>query len=81
MYEKIIGADGEHRMLMSYDLGDWVTDHLAHFVVDVVDKLDMRGVYGKYQGVGSQKGLMLRKDRLSKILNKGHQSVAKMAIR
>lgn len=46
MYEKIIGADGEHRMLMSYDLGDWVPDYLARFVVVVVDKLDMRGVYG-----------------------------------
>lgn len=41
-------------MLMPYDLGDWLPDHhLARFVVDVVDKLDMRGVYIQYKGVGS----------------------------
>lgn len=41
-------------MLMPYDLGDWLPDHhLARFVVDVVDKLDMRGVYSQYKGVGS----------------------------
>ncbi len=52
--KKFIGADREQRMLMPYDLGDWLPDHhLARFVVDVVDKLDMRGVYSQYKGVGS----------------------------
>lgn len=41
-------------MLMPYDLGDWLPEHhFARFVVDVVDKLDMRGVYSQYKGVGS----------------------------
>ena len=39
---------------MPNDLGDWQPeDHLARFVVDVVDKLDMRGIYTHYKGVGS----------------------------
>lgn len=48
------GADREQRMLMPYDLGDWLPQHhLARFVVDVVDKLDMSEVYNQYKGVGS----------------------------
>jgi transposase len=52
--KKFIGADREQRMLMPYDLGDWLPEHhLARFVVDVVDKLDMRRIYNQYKGVGS----------------------------
>ncbi|KAF0144390.1 IS1182 family transposase [Sediminibacterium sp.] len=52
--KKFIGADREQRMLMPFDLGDWLPEnHLARFVVDVVDKLDMRGIYNQYKGVGS----------------------------
>ena len=52
--KKFIGADREQRMLMPYDLGDWLPEnHLARFVVDVVDKLDMKGIYNQYKGVGS----------------------------
>ena len=52
--KKFIGADREQRMLMLYDLGDWLPEHhLARFVVDVVDKLDMRWIYNQYKGVGS----------------------------
>lgn len=52
--KKFIGADREQGMLMPYDLGDWLPeDHLARFVVDVVDKLDMRWIYNQYKGVGS----------------------------
>lgn len=41
-------------MLMPYDLGDWLPEHhLARFIVDVVDKLDMKGVYSQYKGVGT----------------------------
>jgi len=52
--KRFIGADREQRMLMPYDLGDWLPEHhLARFVVDVVDKLDMRWIYKQYKGVGS----------------------------
>ena len=52
--KRFIGADREQQMLMPYDLGDWLPEHhLARFVVDVVDKLDMRWIYKQYKGVGS----------------------------
>ncbi|MFV0376427.1 MAG: IS5/IS1182 family transposase, partial [Mangrovibacterium sp.] len=52
--KKFIGADREQRMLMPYDLGDWLPeDHLARFIVDIVDKLDFNHIYIKYKGVGS----------------------------
>lgn len=52
--KKFIGADREQRMLMPYDLGDWLPEHhLARFVVDIVDKLDFRGIYKQYKGVGT----------------------------
>ena len=39
---------------MPYDLGDWLPEnHLARFVVDIVDKLDLSGIYKEYKGVGS----------------------------
>ena len=41
-------------MLMPYDLGDWLPeDHLARFIVDIVDKLNFTCVYQQYKGVGS----------------------------
>jgi hypothetical protein len=41
--KKFIGADREQGILMPYDLGDCLPEHhLARFVVDVVDKVDMR---------------------------------------
>jgi transposase len=41
-------------MLMPYDLGDWLPEnHLARFVVDIVDKLDFSRIYNEYKGVGS----------------------------
>lgn len=52
--KKFIGADREQRMFMPYDLGDWLPeDHLARFIVDIVDKLDFNHIYIKYRGVGS----------------------------
>jgi transposase len=52
--KKFISADREQRMLMPYDLGDWLPEnHLARFVVDIVDKLDLSGIYKEYKGVGS----------------------------
>ncbi len=52
--KKFVGADREQRMLMAYDLEDWLPErHLARFVVDIVDKLNFRGIYKRYRGVGS----------------------------
>jgi len=52
--KKFIGADREQRMLMPYDLGDWLPeDHLSRFIVDIVDRLNFRHIYNRYKGVGS----------------------------
>jgi len=46
-----IGADREQRMLMPYDLGDWLPeDYLSRFNVD---RLNFRHIYNRYKGVGS----------------------------
>lgn len=43
----------EQGLLMPYDLMDWLPeDHLARFVVDMVDQLDLGDVYRQYQGKG-----------------------------
>jgi len=48
------GAMREQRMLMPYDLSEWLPeDHLARFVVDITDKLDFSKVYRQYQGRGT----------------------------
>lgn len=52
--KRFIGADREQSTLMPYDLSDWLPEqHLARFVVDIVDKLDMKDIYRQYKGVGS----------------------------
>lgn len=44
----------EQGLLMPYDLCDWLPeDHLARFIVDITDKLDLRNVYRQYQGKGT----------------------------
>ena len=49
-----IVADRAKRMLMPYYLDDWLPEHhLARFVVEIVDRLDMRWIYNQYKGVGS----------------------------
>ena len=41
-------------MLMPYDLNTWLPeDHLARFVVDIVDKLEFNRIYKQYRGSGS----------------------------
>jgi len=48
------GAMREQRMLMPYDLSEWLPeDHLSRFVVDITDKLDFSKVYRQYQGRGT----------------------------
>ncbi|ATP57400.1 hypothetical protein CPT03_13435 [Pedobacter ginsengisoli] len=39
---------------MPHDLSDWLPeDHLARFVVEIVDQLDFKNVYGQYKSGGS----------------------------
>jgi transposase len=49
------GADRNQFTLMPHDLNLWLPEnHLARFVVDIVDKLDFRSIYLKYSKSGSQ---------------------------
>lgn len=49
-----IGADRDQISFMPHDLNDWLPeDHLARFVVDIVDKMDLCQVYSSYSGKGS----------------------------
>lgn len=42
-------------MLMPYDLGNWLPEnHLARFIVDIVDKLNFKHVYNSYKPGGSK---------------------------
>jgi len=51
-HEKFIGTDREQRMLMPYDLDDWLPeDHLSRFIVDIIDRLNFRHIYNRYKGV------------------------------
>ena len=44
----------EQGLLMPYDLTEWVPeDHLARFIIEIVDKLDFTKVYSQYKGKGS----------------------------
>lgn len=44
----------EQGLLMPYDLSEWLSeDHLARFIVDITDKLDLSAIYCKYQGKGT----------------------------
>jgi transposase len=49
-----IGADREQISFMPYNLNEWLPeDHLARFVVDVVEEMDLCSVYSSYSGKGS----------------------------
>ena len=48
------GATRNQYYLMPHDLNDWIPEeHLARFVVDIVDKLDLNHIYSRYSGRGS----------------------------
>lgn len=48
------GAARNQVLLMPYDVEEWLPeDHLARFVVDIIDKLDLRSTYNKYSGKGT----------------------------
>lgn len=52
--KRFVSADREQGMLMPYDLCSWLPEnHLARFVVDIVEGLDFRDIYNQYKGVGS----------------------------
>jgi transposase len=49
-----IGANRDQVSFMPHDLNDWLPeDHLARFVVDIVDKMDLCHIYTRYSGKGS----------------------------
>jgi transposase len=51
---KFKGADRNQLTLMPYNIEDWLpSNHLARFVVDIVDMLDLQSVYNSYRGTGS----------------------------
>ncbi len=52
--KRFVGADREQVILMPYDLCDWLPeDHLARFVVDIVERLNLKTIYDQYGGKGS----------------------------
>ena len=52
--QRFQGAMREQGLLMPYDLTEWLPeDHLARFIVDITDKLDLSAIYRKYQGKGT----------------------------
>lgn len=52
--QEFISANRDQTVLMPYDLNSWLPeDHLARFVVDIVDKLDFSRIYSRYKGCGS----------------------------
>ena len=49
------GADRDQMSFMPYDLNEWLPeDHLARFVVEIVEQMDLRDVYESYSGKGSR---------------------------
>jgi transposase len=53
MAQNFIGCDRDQGLLLPPDLGDWLPgDHLARFVIETVDQLDLSGVYGYYRQDG-----------------------------
>ncbi len=52
--KNFIGADREQCILMPYDVMDWLPEnHLARFIVEIIDSLNFSLIYNKYRGTGS----------------------------
>lgn len=48
------GATRNQVLLMPYNVEEWLPqDHMARFVVDIIDKLDLQSTYKSYAGKGS----------------------------
>ena len=53
MAQNFIGCDRDQVLLLPPDLGEWLPEgHLARFVIEAVDQLDLSGVYGYYRQDG-----------------------------
>lgn len=63
MSTRFVTIDRETPMLLPVDLRDWVpANHIAHFILDSVDTLNMRGFRVNVRGTGSEQyppGMML----------------------
>lgn len=52
--KNFIGADREQCILLPYDVMDWLPEnHLARFIVEIIDNLNFSRIYNKYRGAGS----------------------------
>jgi transposase len=53
MAQNFIGCDRDQVLLLAPDLGEWLpAGHLARFVIETVDELDLEAVYGYYRRDG-----------------------------
>ena len=53
MAQNFIACDRDQVLLLPPDLSEWLpAGHLARFVIETVDQLDLDGVYGYYRGDG-----------------------------
>ncbi|HWI73458.1 MAG TPA: IS1182 family transposase, partial [Baekduia sp.] len=49
MGQRFISADREQALLLPPSVAEWLpSGHLAWFVLDAVDELDLQGFYGAY---------------------------------
>jgi transposase len=53
MGQRFVSCDRDQVMLLPPDLREWLpAGHLAHFVIDAVEELDLAGFYGAYRADG-----------------------------
>ena len=54
MPQNFLSCDREQALLLPASVADWVPDgHLARFVIEVVERLDLTAFYGAYRADGS----------------------------
>ena len=52
--KRFISADRNQGVLMPYDVRDWLPEnHLARFIVEIVDELSFCHIYSQYGGTGN----------------------------
>jgi transposase len=53
MAQNFLSCDRDQVLLLPVDVGEWLpAGHLARFVIEMVDQLDLSGVYGYYRWDG-----------------------------
>ena len=53
MSQNFLSCDRDQVLLLPPDLSEWLPEgHLARFVIETVDQLDLSGVYGYYRQDG-----------------------------